>query len=210
MMKSQNWFQRHPSGTAILAMLLAFILAGVGSLDVLEDMTVGLGALIFHFVDWLDTRELVFALIGLAMCLPILGWMLKQKKASLWLILVAFLPFGWVVFPFIGYHGFDEILHLKHWTGSRQALCLAGIAATIVLIILASRYELPILERYLEPVESDSGVVSWHETVIKDYSHAPLWVRIGSEHAIILVVIDGFLLYGALRSGKYPGTTDLA
>lgn len=191
-MKLRNWFQQRPNGTAVIAILLGFMIAGFGSLDAADRMALGLGSLIFYFMDspyLLHTKELVFVLIGLGLCLPALGWTSKQKKGAIWWpgwIVLPFIPFGWVVAVFIGrpivkvlFFGRsmtvppdDEgIFDPKHWRGFRQSICWAGIIAIAGIIVLAY--------------------------TIQDYPDTLLWVRIA--HVSIPYIVGGFLLYGALR-----------
>jgi hypothetical protein len=192
-MKSGNWVQQHPNGTAVIALLIGFAIAGFGSLDAAESVALGLGRLIVYFVDskYLhSTKELVLVLISLGLCLPVLGWTFKQTQAPklMWLgwIMLSFLPFGWVVAVFIGRPvvkvlSFGRpiivppdskgIFDLKYWRGTRQSICWAGIIALVELVVLA-----------------------W---TLNDYSQVPLWARVGQSW--IPYVVGGFLLYGALR-----------
>ena len=248
-----NLFQRHLNGTTVLAILLGFAFIGFGSLEALEIVICGIGSLLYNIFDnHFDNRELIFIIIGLGVCLPVLGWTIKRKNRSLWSVFITLIPFGWIVFLFLGdkeldeareiveqlqakidYHNYiyfsldspeisdaeyDEFkkelkqLREKHpqlslgvtpsgnrWRQVRQALCWAGIVAIIVFMVVAARYEASITGGYWDLIELDAGGVRWVWTEIKDYSIAPLWVKIGWEHGLIPFIVAVFMLYGALR-----------
>lgn len=85
-----NWFQRHVNWTTMLFILPGLFLMGISN----AYSQVGL-----YF-------------IGLAMCLPVLIWALKEKKRSLWWILILFVPFGWIVFLCL--ENRSELIDLKN------------------------------------------------------------------------------------------------
>lgn len=190
--RSLQWFQQHPNGTAVIAIIIGFVFASLGSFDALDSITVGLSALVYYFTtnDGYSLNELVFSLIGLGICLPVLGWNFKLKKGAIWWpgwIVIPFLPFGWVISIFVGrpavkvfYFGrpmtvtpSDKgIYDPKYWRGVRQAICWASIVVLIIIVVLAF--------------------------TINDYPNEPLWVKIGQSSSIPYC-IGGFLLYGALR-----------
>jgi len=208
--------------------------------------------------------------------LPVLGWTIKQKKRSLWWILITLIPFGWIGFLFLSDKELNKakermeqlqakiidlnnsprsvkhwdmvisdakslglelpfsnaksavkklqqdiddlekelkelrekypqlVLEVKpstnRWGRARQALCCVGIIAVVVVMVFAANYDLPVIGEYSELVFPEATRSAGLLRVeIKDYSNAPLWVRIGSEHNLIPAYLGVFLLYGALK-----------
>ena len=54
------------------------------------------------FTGRIDIIGLLFTIIGLAACITILVWVLKQKQRNLWWVLIIFVPLGWLVISFLG------------------------------------------------------------------------------------------------------------
>ena len=150
-MRSQNWFQKHPNGTAVIAILLGFVVVRFGSLEAAQNTSNGLAALIYYFVQsrYLQAKELVFVLLGLGICLPVLGWACYQKRGAIWWpgwVLLPFIPFGWIIVIFTGrprltvlnfgrpmsVHTYEEEIYgFEYWRGLRQTICWATIIALI-------------------------------------------------------------------------------
>ena len=101
-----NWFKRHLNWTSGLGILLGFILATGGSVKTFFESIIFLSFTGFVaslssdiYSGSLGSLELIFAVIGLVLCLPILVWVLKQKHRTLWWILIIFVPLGFIIFP---------------------------------------------------------------------------------------------------------------
>jgi len=206
-----SWFQRHLNWTAGLAISLAFTFSAFGSLEALETVVFGLGALVsdMFFQSKFDHTELVFIFIGLGVCLPILVWTLKQKNRAPWWTFIAFVPFGWIAFLLLANRsevvdtGYRQVTHWRHWGRLRKALCWIGIIAIAATVVFASRYNLPVLYETYEYREWHGGHSAGIVRVeVKDYSNAPLWVKIGSQYEGALFVVGVLLLVGAFYDRK--------
>lgn len=69
----------------------------------------------------------------------------------------------------------------------KVAVNIVGLIATVIFMIIAANYQLPILEEIND---------YQYSAVIKDYSQAPLWVRIGSQHSTIPLYAGISFLFG--------------
>ena len=86
--KNPNWFQRHINwSTTFFCLPGTFIIIFANILSAMEPNNIGVT--FFYF-------------LGFILLFPALFWALKQKKRSLWWILILFVPFGWVVFLLLG------------------------------------------------------------------------------------------------------------
>jgi len=85
------------------------------------------------------------------------------------------------------------IKDLGRWEGGmRKLLCWAGVIFIVIIMLSASRYDVPVTAG---PREYGGDV--WVEE--KDYSNVPWWVKMGSEYWFFTVMAGGFFLYGALK-----------
>ena len=104
-----NWFKRHLNWTAGIGILLCIIITVIYDVkQVLETIVfisfTGFVSSIFSnlFAGRIDIIGLLFTIIGLAACITILVWVLKQKQRNLWWVLITFVPLGWLVIPLLG------------------------------------------------------------------------------------------------------------
>ena len=97
-----NWFKRHLNWASGLGILLGFILATGGSVKTfLESIFyVSYTGLILSLFSDISSGGVgaisILAIIGMALCIIILVWVLKQKHRTLWWVLIIFVPIGWV------------------------------------------------------------------------------------------------------------------
>lgn len=88
-------------------------------------------------------------------------------------------------------------------TSLRKALCWIGVIAIAVIILSASRYDVPVTGGHYELFEGsrgDSGQRGgWAWVEEKDYSNVPLFVKIGMEYGLITAIGGALLLWGALK-----------
>jgi hypothetical protein len=88
-----GWFRRHLNWTAFLTALIWYIISGV-SINLLQEEGAWL-------LVWLPCFVVSFL---------IYGWILQQKRRTLWWLFILFVPFGWVVF--IGLENRSQVIDI--------------------------------------------------------------------------------------------------
>lgn len=68
-------------------------------------------ALVWHIFAAIDYESGAGWLMRLVVCFPIYGWILKQKKRTLWWLFILFVPFGWIVF--LSLENRSEVIDMK-------------------------------------------------------------------------------------------------
>lgn len=101
-----NWFEKHLNWTMGIGILLCIIVIAIyDAKQVLETIIfisfTGLASSIFSnfFAGRIDIIGLLFTVVGLALCIAVSIWVLKQKHRTLWWALIIFVPLGWVFIP---------------------------------------------------------------------------------------------------------------
>ncbi len=117
MQDKMNWFKRHLNWTLGLGILIGFILATGGSVKALAESVIFLSfsGFVASLLTGLSSGnrgalDLIFTVIGLAICIPISIWVLKQKHRTSWWVLMVFVPWGFIVLPCLGNRG--EVLDI--------------------------------------------------------------------------------------------------
>jgi len=101
-----NWFAKHLNLTLIFVVVGTYVLTGV-TLEPVE--TTGqarsvIGSLIQLVNPTISNQTMswFYLPIWLALMLPVEGWVLSKKKRSMWHLLWAITPFGWIIILLFG------------------------------------------------------------------------------------------------------------
>ena len=133
--KEPNWFQKHLNWTAVLSWVALYPIIFV--------MSFVLG-IILYLIDPNTSEESVTGLayllafvVTLAWLIPTGGWILKQKRRTLWHLLWLFIPIG--IWVFLSLENRNEFLKGSNGSQTRWivvvpvAIIVAGILAAIII-----------------------------------------------------------------------------
>jgi hypothetical protein len=213
--KLPNWFRRHLNWTATIGIAVLFLLAALGNLRDPVESALTVNSIVSFIMDVsrgdIGQLGVVLSAIGFVALFTTLGWVLRQKERSLWHLLLALIPFGFVAPIFLANES-KRPINIEDFLGSEMvcdsAMPLLAIAKRIhpddidvdeglkhpnwVDVLLFDP-----LEEYVErpSIRPHYLLLLWYYTIIAPfvYESAAILGRARKEKAYMLYKIHRFL-----------------
>ena len=186
--------RRHTDMFTTLTIVFGMCIASIGGYRSLDHFCTGPFSPLFRHPEFqpLTSREIGFFITAIVITALVMAPILVLKNRSLWFLVLAAVPFGWLAFMIIR----DKARVYRYGLSVRkqQVLCWLGLVVVGILSLVAVNWDVPVTRTI--PVSSIEITDEW--IYVKNFEDAPVIIHLFGQYHFFTIIIGPLLLYGAL------------